>query len=210
MKKLILICLILASCQVLLMSQVTFGPRVGFSTTTVNSEDLLLSSGTDSIKMRLVNAKYGVHFGAFMQYKYERFFVQPELVFNTSKFTYNITDFSKPNFVDSAFTEKFQQLDLPLMLGFKFGIVRVQGGPVGHYTLTTKSDLANLDKIIQTSPDFTFGWQAGIGFDIGKIIVDLKYEDNFNTIGNDLSYGGQTFNFSNSPARLMATLGYKF
>lgn len=210
MKKSILTCLVFASFSMLLSAQVQFGPRVGFSATAVSSEDLILKTATDSIKMRLVDAKYSVHFGAFMQYKYKRFFVQPELLYNSSKFTYNVTDFKNAAFTDSAFTQRFQQLDLPLILGFKFGIVRVQGGPVGHYTLTDKSDLSSFDKVIQTSPDFTYGWQAGIGFDIGSVLVDLKYEDNFSTIGNDLIYGGQTFNFTNSPARIMATLGYKF
>lgn len=191
-------------------AQVKFGPRLGLSSSSLNSEDLFLVSQTDSLKLRLAEAKYGVHFGAFMQYKVKKFFIQPEIVFNSSKLTYTYTDFNNAQFTDSIFTSRFQYLDMPVMLGFKLGIVRLQGGVVGHYLVGSKSEIAEIAKLNIEPTAFTYGWQAGLGFDIGSLIVDLKYEDNFANVGENITLSGKTFNFAQSPARFVASIGYKF
>ena len=58
--------------------------------------------------------------------------------------------------------------------------------------------------------DMTIGYQAGLGVDIGRIGVDLRYEGNFTKFGSYITFGGQQYEFSQSPNRLLGSVTYRF
>lgn len=96
------------------------------------------------------------------------------------------------------------------MMGLKYGPLRLQGGPVGHLFLNSKSDLFDLEGYDQRFDEMTYGWQAGIGLDIGKVILDFKYEGNFNNFGDHIVFGNNSYQFDDSPGRFIASLGIAF
>ena len=54
------------------------------------------------------------------------------------------------------------------------------------------------------------GWQAGIGLDIWKFSIDMRYEDNFTNFGEHIRFFGTTYAFSDRPSRLIGTVGFRF
>jgi hypothetical protein len=85
------------------------------------------------------------------------------------------------------FTEDFNRLDIPVMLGFKlFKFLRLHAGPVA--SIDMDSDLRDANNTIQ-DVDYekaTLGYQAGIGLDIGNFILDAKYESSLSTITKNI------------------------
>jgi len=116
-------------------------------------------------------SKIGYHVGAFARINLPVIFLQPEVIytntggaFRDNTFQYDVT---------------FNRLDVPVMVGVKLGsILRLQAGPIATYLLDSQITSSNAQQgtLIPPKEDFTFGYQAGIGLDIGNMIVDLKYE----------------------------------
>ncbi|HSJ66992.1 MAG TPA: porin family protein [Anditalea sp.] len=142
----------------------SIGPKVGVSQGNVNVSGDGFTSG---------DSKLGYHLGGFIRMGGNFFFIQPEVLYtNTGG---DISRMDGNNRV--TYEATFNRLDVPIMVGLKFAnIFRIQAGPVANFLLS--SELRdNVDNIID--PDYntsSIGYQAGIGLDVGNMILDLKYE----------------------------------
>ncbi len=195
-----------------LKAQFAAGVKLGMSSTDIQASDLNIfdQNGIQELSMSIENANYGFLIGGFMRIPIKKFFIQPEVLFNSNSVDYRVTDFRQQGFVDTILREKYQYLDVPLMLGFKFGPLRLNGGPVSHIFLGSNTELNSIQDYGQMFKNAEYGWQAGLGLDIWKIAVDLRYEGNFNKFGDHITIGGEQFSFDDSPARFVATIGYTF
>ncbi|HHJ50668.1 MAG TPA: PorT family protein [Phaeodactylibacter sp.] len=195
-----------------LKAQFAAGVKLGMSSTDIEASDLNIfdQNGIQELSMSIENANYGFLIGGFMRIPIKKFFIQPEVLFNSNSVDYRVTDFRQQGFVDTILREKYQYLDIPLMLGFKFGPLRLNGGPVSHIFLGSNTQLNSIQDYGQMFKNAEYGWQAGLGLDIWKIAVDLRYEGNFNKFGDHITIGGEQFSFDDSPARFVATIGYTF
>jgi hypothetical protein len=66
------------------------------------------------------------------------------------------------------------------------------------------------DDLVSTLQGLNWGWQAGLGLDISKFMIDIKYEGNFKKVGNDIVIDGNTYNFNGRANRFLVTFGYSF
>jgi hypothetical protein len=188
-----------------------YGVKLGVSTTDVSPNDLGIKSGSDSFRLKLDNAGYGYQFGVFARAKFLGLYVQPELLFNSNKATYSLKSITGAAITDSIRTETYNRLDIPIMIGFQlFKTVRVNAGPIAHINIGSTSELTNTAGYDAKFNTATWGYQAGVGFDLGKLGIDLRYEGNFSNFGDHLSFGGKSYAFDTKPSRLVATLAYSF
>ena len=189
-----------------LNAQVNFGIKAGLSTEKLDMENVSLNDLDIAIK----EAKYGLHFGVFVRGSVgKRFYIQPEVLFNSNSVDFKVNDLSD-GLVNTILTEKYQNLDIPLMLGLKFGPLRLQGGPVGHVHLASSSELGGITGFESRFNDFNLGYQAGFGLDIWKITLDAKYEGNFSNFGDHITVGGEPVKFSQNPSRWIFSAGFCF
>ncbi len=206
MKKLVFLTLAFLMLPLSIEAQSKFGVRAGISTANLYKETVEESN----LKIAIKEANYGVHFGIFARvFVSTRFYLQPELLVNSNSVDFEINDPGDGLF-NKILKEKYQYLDIPLMLGCQLGPLRLEGGPVGHAYLASKTELDEVDKYEQRFNDFTLGYQAGIGLDIWKFLIDVRYEGNFNDFGEHMHIGGQQIDFSQSPTRWIMTIGYTF
>ena len=84
--------------------------------------------------------------------------------------------------------------------------MRLMGGAVGHYFLSSSSELTEFEDYEQKFDNLTYGWQAGIGVDVLNIMLDVRYEGNFSKFGDHIVFSGESFAFDHAPARLLASL----
>ncbi|MCF8236692.1 MAG: PorT family protein [Saprospiraceae bacterium] len=190
-------------------AQLNVGIKAGFNSTQLtNSNEILVldKQGIEAFSMRIKEAKYGIHLGAYLKGYIGKFFIQPEVSLNSNTTTYDFSTSLK----DEILSESFQYLDVPLMLGFDFGILNLQAGPVGHVFIHSSSDLDNIPGIQEKWDDLSWGWQAGIGFDIWKFNLDLRYEGNLYRYGDHLTFFDDHYTLSNRPSRIITSLGFVF
>ena len=107
----------------------------------------------------------GYHVGIFGKFG-DRLYFRPELVYTATKSDYDSNDFN------------VQKIDAPLLVGLKvLGPISVFGGPSLQYILDTEFDGININDV---EDDFSVGLNFGIGLNLNKIGIDLRYERGFN------------------------------
>ena len=204
--------LVIMSMALAATAQIKFGIKGGLSTTELEPNQLIITDRNDIEQLGLTveNANYGVHLGLFTQIKIGKFFLQPEVLFNSNTVEYGIQDFADAGLIESLRSESYQHLDIPVLMGFKFGPLRLGGGPVGHVFINSSSELFDLDGYGQKFDEMTWGWQAGVGLDLWKLMFDIRYEGNFNKFGEHITFHDQQFNFDQTPGRFVASVGISF
>lgn len=110
-----------------------------------------------------------------------KFFVQPEFLVTQKGGT--ITDILgiEHNFKQTYF-------DIPILLGVKAtDVIRINAGPVATF-LVNQDDTFLQNIGIQDDNDgfrrALLGYQLGVGFDISRLRLDMRYEGNVNDIFN--------------------------
>lgn len=186
-------------CAVAAQAQFSIGIKGGMNTQVNKPDDIVIGGGDTTFNLGVDKLKFGTQFGVYARFG-NRVFFQPELIFNSNKTDYKIGESSVGEVIKN---EKYQYLDIPLLLGFTAGPLRFHGGPVGHYYLSSKSELTDFDGFAARWKQMTWGWQAGLTIGTGRISADIRYEGNFTKQGDHITFFGDKYHFSNTPARLM-------
>ena len=106
----------------------------------------------------------GYHFGLFGKFG-NKVYLRPELLYTSTKSDYNSAIF------------KMQKIDAPILVGLNvIGPLSVFGGPAFQYILDTEFDGISINDI---EKDFSVGLNFGIGFNLNKLGIDLRYERGF-------------------------------
>lgn len=193
-------------------AQVRFGIRGGINDIRENANPLTIIDqiGNEIAEVGLNNTQLGLVGGLVIQAQIGKFLIQPELLLSSSNYEYEVIDLTNPDLEAELADERFRYFDIPLLLGFKFGPLRLQAGPEAHIYINSTSDLVNLDYYRENIDNFTFGWLGNIGLDIWNLMIDVRYEGNLTDLGNSFVIGDQVFQFDERPARWVFSLGFLF
>ena len=139
-------------------------------------------------------------------------FVQPELVYNTRGYNFNITEPITNTTINIK--QQAYYIDVPVLVGLKmFKFLRVYAGPNFQYLLT--NEITGVDDAVALAIDFkktdmkksNTGVQIGFGLDLSKFRVDVKYDFNPTDMGSPFSYQGKAQLIKTSMVTIQ--LGYK-
>lgn len=191
-------------------AQIEFGLKAGLSSYDLANEGFLINDGDKQVEWNISNAGYGHHFGIYTRLSLLGVYLEPALLFNSNRVTHDITEYSESGVFTKVKNEKYNQLDIPVMAGIKLGVLRFQGGVVGHLFINSISDVVDFKGYDQRFKTGSYGWQAGVGLDIWKLRMDLNFEGNLDKFGDHITINGQDYAFEDRPSRLLLTLGYKF
>lgn len=142
-----------------------------------------------------------------------KFFIQPEIMISTKGG--KLTVFESALF-DTKKTIDYRStyLDFPVLVGGKIGdVVRLNVGPVATFLINQDGKFKdNFNE--ENEPAFSkaiLGYQAGVGFDIGRINLDMRYEGNVNDVFN-IDYNDQqtASKFAAKGNLFLFTVGFAF
>jgi hypothetical protein len=211
MKKIFGFGVFLFLCIGSLKAQIRIGLKFGASSNNLLTQPIAIDGQHDysDLSLALRNAHYGIHAGLFSQIKLAGFFIQPEILFNSTGADYNITELGqKP--ITIIKRESYQNLDIPVLMGIKLGPLQLGAGPVGHVHLQSTSELFDIQGYSQKFKEFTYGYQAMGALVIGKLYLDVRYEGNFSNLGDHFQFFGKSYAFDRSPTRIIGSIGIAF
>ncbi|MCL6261191.1 PorT family protein [Aquiflexum sp. TKW24L] len=143
----------------------SIGPKAGISTANIKVNGDGFESG---------DSEFGYHLGLFVRMGGSSIFMQPEILFTSTGGSVIKTD---NNGVQTDFNANFNRLDIPIMFGLKFlNFFRVQAGPIASVLVDYQIEDALKVPVEVDYKTSSFGYQAGLGMDLGNLIFDLKYE----------------------------------
>lgn len=182
-------------------SQVKFGIKAGVSTTTVPT----YSDPSNTITA-LKNASFGIHGGIFVRLSLLGIYLQPEVLLATNTYEYTIVNVPNP------VKQTFNKLDIPILIGFKLGPVRINAGPAATVQIGTPKALIVAPNFGSLYKSTTFGYQAGAGFDLfKKLTFDVRYEGSLSgRFGDSVTIGGSTFKLDSRQPSVLFSVGWMF
>ncbi len=213
--RLVLLALLL-SFSTVTFGQVKFGIRGGINTSRLKIDDVIETPNpTFTSNYRITIPKYsmiGYHVGLIGQIQLFNFYIQPEALYTVSRNDINIYDLNSadPDNADQI-TQTLNRLDFPVMMGLKAGTFKVGIGPVLTFLVSDDSDLERITDYDLRWNKATVGFQAGIGFDIKKLAIDLKYEGSLSKMGDGINLGEEgTMDFNPRIQQVILSIGLFF
>lgn len=201
MKNVVVFLILFSSCAIISQEKgINFGVKAGlnygdngkieFSDVT-NAGDNLLSENADD--------RVGYHIGVFLRGDItDNFYLKPELQYTQNSSSYSF-DNRKLNY-------NVKKLDLPILAGiYLLGPLHVFGGPSLQYIVD--NDLEDV-RLSEVKNEFTVGVQFGVGLQIRRLNIDLRYERGIteNQAQTIDSNTGQTIRVDSRPNQFILSL----
>ncbi|MBB4080620.1 hypothetical protein GGR28_003255 [Lewinella aquimaris] len=204
---LILPLLLLSVCS---FAQIEFGLKAGLATESLQNEEFSFSrEGRQDLKFALEDADYGFQFGALLRLPLTASLtLQPEVTLNSARTTFRADD--PDSGVSEVFKERYNDVNVPVLLSYKLAFLRLNAGPVGHFFVSSTSDLkadGGVDRAFET---FNLGYALGGSIDIGPLTVDVRYDGNFANYGETFTFRGEEIDIDQSPKRWIGSIAYRF
>lgn len=180
---------------------------IGFSKLSIN--DLTdISNGSDVYDLITGDGVMGYHLGVQTRIKIAMIYIQPELYWNAGGGTIKMIE-------DGGATEimqvKFNRMDLPILVGAKLGPIRLNIGPVGSVVINQSNDGSTIPTDYELYlKSMNWGWQGGIGLDLTKLSLDVRYEGSLSDLSDSLPEGLQDYNMDPRPSQWIISLGWWF
>lgn len=149
------------------------------------------------------DANYGFVAGAFTRVGILGFFAQPEFQYNQRRGTISNANFSS--------TQTLTYIDVPLLVGKKvLGLVRFCAGPNLQFLMNATQSGDNDPNFSKANfNDFALGGIAGVGVDIFKVAIDIRYDFSISNLGKEIEVNGQSFDYGTRSGMWQLTIGYK-
>jgi opacity protein-like surface antigen len=205
MKKIIVIILALVLAAPL-FSQVKFGIKAGASTDFTFTDQTFDGANFEVVLQNAKTAEWGFQGGVFMRASFAGFYIQPEILLATATNSVSYEDVEEGG-GPVIYNQKFNKLNIPVLLGFKLGPMRLNAGPAAAIMLSDPKEIIDG----ATYKRATFGYQAGVGIDLfKKLTLDVRYEGNLNQFGDEITILGETFQLDDRTGALLLHVGLIF
>jgi len=145
--------------------------------------------------------------GIFGQEKFGYLFARAELSYTDFTQEYNVRSFVQFGQGPRTAYEKFQFIDFQLLGGLTHNNFRLGVGPVAHILAGHETELDFISGYSDNLRSITYGFTTTVGLDAGRFHLDLRYENNFRTVGDHINYGTRNSRFKNKPHVVNFTLG---
>lgn len=188
MKKIILISCIVIAASVTAMAQLpnfAFGIKGGANFSKLKTVDDL----TDE------NSIVGYHVGIFTRLGAAGLYLQPELYLGSKGNNFIKIEDTSGNEVQASGKVRFTTLDLPLLIGTKIGLsklnLRLMAGPVASFVINENTSFDSAYRNIRDFGNYkkqNWAYQAGAGIDVGNLTVDLRYEGGLSNVSRSNEY----------------------
>lgn len=188
---LIVVCIIATGSYAQKTPFFTAGPKIGTHHSNFLSKDH--SFGKDGIQ--------GYQAGAFMRIGFFKTYIQPEAYYNFKSTRLNINDHSTDGSTGFSGQLKFNNIDVPLLIGTKLIDAKVFNlrffaGPMVSFLLKDENSIQNYKPENYDFNNKIWGGQAGLGIDIGNVSLDFRYQSKLSKISDLVSGPGSAIHLS--------------
>ncbi|MDD3108058.1 MAG: outer membrane beta-barrel protein [Alistipes sp.] len=131
------------------------------------------ASKDDLLGVFSADRDFGYQLGFVARFNLPMWYVQPELVYANHRFTMNMED-------DASTKVRVNNLELPILVGWKIAFFRLFGGPVFTLMNNTSTKMKSSSEAINVELiKSTIAYQLGVGVELGRIGVDMRYGGQF-------------------------------
>ncbi len=203
MKKIMLLA-VFGMAAMVVQAQLELGIKGGLNLTNIKTDT---RAGDYQITSKS-RSRLGYHGGVFLRASLFGIYVQPELVFTSVATEYTVTDINTS--IESLADQRIGRVDIPVLVGAKLGNLRLALGPVGSVIVSDRDELFDITGYETKLRAATIGYQVGVGLDIWKTGLDIRYEGNLSKLGDTILAGVEEVNFDSRAKQVIFSLSFRF
>lgn len=130
--------------------------------------------------------------------------IQPEVEYNISRYGYKLYE----NNIGRKFNVNVQRVEIPVLVGVNIKAFRIFAGPSFRLAKFQSSSLSGFKASYN---DSDIAGVFGLGFDIKKFFVDVRYKTYFGSVHNTFKYDGNSTKVKvSTDSRWTVNLGFFF
>jgi hypothetical protein len=197
-KLLVLSCILIAATITARAQTLAFGVKAGLNFSEMTNEIPSMKGGEKAT---------GFVGGVYGRAGILGMFVQPEVLFSQRKGAFtSVAD-------GTAVINTLSYIDVPVLFGYKLAFARVNVGPNFQFLMgaSQKGNDASKD------PDFSkdnyetsgIGFQAGVGVDLMKLSLDLRYDRSITNLGKEVTTPNGVKDYNTTASMWQLTLGFR-
>lgn len=184
-----------------LSAQVDFGLRagLGLAQAGINNFESAQQAITD---IETSDRELSFHAGLYLKIDAPMFFIQPEVIFSQISQSVDAQQVGTGEL--KSLELDLSRVDVPVLIGVDMGPLRVFAGPV--YSANISDLSGNVSADLEQG---TFGYQAGLGLEFSKLIIDLRYEGAFSPWASNLIVDQTNYNVDIRTSQLLLCIGFE-
>ena len=222
MKRILIAAALVFTANVAMCQLFAVGIKGGLNSSKIKMKDVVATVDTKDgqkaeVMMEDASSGLGFHVGGFVRVNAIAVFIQPEVYYTNMSSNIKISPRDGKVSKDETDVVKNHRIDIPVIVGAKFGPARLGLGPVASFNLKSDTKVsdqmkaqigAGLDNAKNTA---TFAMQVGAGLDIlKKVTIDLRYEFGISKLGDEVNVGNNTFKTDQRANSFIASIGWMF
>lgn len=196
------------------LAQSHWGIKAGLFSQSLAEDEFLFEdvANLQRLKLDLRDSDYGFQLGLLYHFQLGNiFFIQPELLFNSSNYDYTLESFQNGNLDDVIFNETYRFLDFPLQIGLSPHPFQFGAGVVPQIFIGADSELNDETNIQQSFEDATLSWTASAGLDILRTIkLEIRYENSEELLGRTIVVNNDRYDFESRVEQWIFSLAITF
>jgi hypothetical protein len=179
-----------------------FGMRGGVNATDVRVNEIFTLNFDSIVSYASEGNRGGFHIGAYTRFKLLGLQLQPELLLTRINGAFDYQEIIQWQTTTLVQEYTATRIDVPILAGMQLGPVRGLLGPVASLTLS--STMPNVDR-----ENWYYGFQAGVGLDLWRLTMDLRYEGSLMNVTKGVNIYGRQFDFDARVSQVIFAVGYR-
>jgi len=179
-------------------AQLDLGLRAGLGLAQTGISNL----ETAQAALETADRELSFHAGIYIKVKTPVLFIQPEVIFSQLNQSINLQQAGVSELRNIELD--MNRVDIPLLIGKELGPLRIMAGPV--YTANLSDLSGDISSDIEAG---TFGYQLGLGLELSKLIIDLRYEGAFSPWASNLIVDQTNYQVDMRTSQLLLCIGFE-
>ncbi|MBK7007685.1 MAG: hypothetical protein IPH94_08040 [Saprospiraceae bacterium] len=194
------------------MAQGTVGFKTSIGIIPTRPESVYAGNENDYVTHKITFANATPVFGAGIYAKKVMgwSYLQVDALFSSYSLGFDQITYNTRDIQPKRVTENWKNLDLVINAGITSNNVRLGFGPVFHFLADHTSAFNEIPTYVEKLAPMTYGFSGAVGYDIGNLAIDLRYENALTTIGDHVFFGAAKSKFKTGANQISLSVGYGF
>lgn len=206
-------------CSVWVQAQISitppeplFGIKMSYGAVVSRSETTYVGNEDDFLiyTVGIESTKPVWQIGMFSHKKIGYLFVQGDLLLSSYGNRFKVQDYTGATVPEFNYEETFHYIDFQVLGGIHDNGFRIGVGPVFHILADHKSNLEVPGVYKARLRPLSFGFSGEVGYELGNLLLGLKFETAFRSVGDHIYYGPLQSKFKGTPDMLTLNVAYGF
>jgi Outer membrane protein beta-barrel domain len=188
-------------------AQTSFDVLLGYSPgQNINAQEIPVHMGYGSSRSAITPIRQSAGYTVGLGVRHTvapGFFIGAELQYFYYKVDYALRENASRNdgFLPMDLNEINHVMSLPISVGVDLGIVKITSGVNVNTVVNSTTTLSSLEGMEDNSRPFYAGWHSGVGVDLKKFGIEMRYNQDFRNYGQGYSIGKKELTFYGNPLR---------